>query len=618
MILFLILFLGMNPVFAETESPILRIQSVLFNASNNSIGLVAQNDVQFKGDYSKVRLSQPDRVIIDIPNAFLSTPTRTLPIHQNGIDRVELSQTIGTFYQVVRLTIYATSANALNNIQVQPQANTLLVTMASSGEGTLHTAVKKPPLPEAEKHFSFLDNPGEFATGDKVGGKLNVIQSVSYQNGILNLIGTKDSTLVVKNQFTLTSPKRLVVDIANAVLAEKSMAKPIDVNSDTIRTIRLGQFDENTVRIVVDTSQPNGLYLVYPGEDKHHLALSHHLSPSIRTLPAENQNIGFVRDIILSRKDESSVIRINTSSPMVRRIQRRDNQIEIELANIAAKPSFVAYDKQEFSEIQEIRLSPLNANEPNSKVIIKLSDANVDMDSHVSLDGRTMEVMLTPPHVAYNRHNSGRMPQLIFPNGFSNRSPPMTHVPKGAFTVVVDAGHGGKDLGANRTGVYEKELNLAVAFKLKRALEARGVTVHMTRSSDVFLPLPQITAITNRIRPDAFVSVHTNASVNTSARGIETYYYTPQSRDLAYRVHRRAVNMIDSPDRGVRTARFYVIHHTSVPAILFEMGYISHPAERAALQSERRQRATAEAIAEGVVEFLQRRMSAEAPEGEQF
>jgi N-acetylmuramoyl-L-alanine amidase len=273
----------------------------------------------------------------------------------------------------------------------------------------------------------------------------------------------------------------------------------------------------------------------------------------------------------------------------------------------------VTYDKQQFSEIQDIRLSPLTPDEPNTRMVIRLSNPSVEMDSHVSLDGRTMEVVLTPK--SYTALNyARRLPKINIPDAESTWTAPVTKLRKGDFTVVVDAGHGGKDLGANRNNVYEKDLNLSVALKLKKALEARGVNVQMTRATDMFLELSQITAISNRIKPDAFISVHTNASLSPAANGLETYYYTPQSVPLAKAVHKHAVNNINSPDRGVRKAMFYVIHHTQIPAVLFEMGYISHPTEREALQSETRQNATAEALAQGVVEFLGRTLQAQAPE----
>lgn len=596
------------PAQAGSETAPSRIQSVLYNAATNSLNLVAQPGAHYGEEYTVVKFSSPDRAVIDIPNAYLGTPTRNLPVHQNGIDHIELSQTLGTFYQVVRVTVFASQEDVLNALKIQPRSNTLSMTFAPVQEARQ----TQPPLPAQLPRF----NPPSTATAAASG--LNVIQSATFENGSLRVAASNGNALVVKNQFTLSAPSRLVIDFGNAVLASKALTRPMDVNNGLIRNIRLGQFDDSTVRIVVETPRPNGIYLVYPGEDKSLVALTTSLTQSIRTLPRENQRVGYIQDINLSKRDDdASVLKISTSDPMVKRLVRHGNQIELELLNIAAKPSFVGFDNQAFSEIKEIRLSPLNADEPNTKLIIKLDDANVEMDNHLSLDGRTLEISFSPRGTPYQARGH-KLPTLITPNGVQQEDNSVPTVRRGAYTVVVDAGHGGKDLGANREGVYEKYLNLSVALKVKQALEARGVTVHMTRNTDKFLELSQITGITNRIRPDAFVSVHTNASVNATARGLETYYFTPQSRDLAQRVHRRMVNSIPSPDRGVRTARFYVVHHTTVPAILCEMGYISNPQERSELQSEARQRATAEAIAQGVVEFLGRHYKADASEGDEF
>lgn len=578
---------------AENGEP-LQIQSVLYSADSRTVSLVAQEGAQYSSEFNVVKLSHPYRAVVDIPKAYLSTPTRTIPVRQNGIEQIELSQSLGTFYQGVRLTIYAATAEAIGTIQVQPQKNSLLITLAAATPASPELA--QPPLPSIQSQHSFLDNA---PPPDR-----NIIQSVLLEGGVLTVTAASSSALIVKNQFTLKNPSRLVIDLANAVLADKRLTTPVDSRSGTIKSVRLGQFSEDTVRVVVETPNPASLYLVYPGETRNQIALTPYLNRSIATLPGENQKIGFIKDVFVSKQDHHDVIRISTSDPMVRRITRQGNHIQVELINIASRSSFISYDKQQFPDIREVRLDPLNPSEPNTKLTIKLENPHVDMDSHLSLDGRSLDIVLSPRYRTAD--SSSRMPSLVIPR---------SSVKKGLYTVVVDAGHGGKDRGANRVGVNEKQLNLSVALKLKQALEERGVTVHITRATDIFLELSQITAITNRIRPDAFVSVHTNASVNPSINGLETYYYTPQSKDLAARVHKRLVNSIGSPDRGVRTARFYVIHHTAVPAILCEMGYISNPSERESLQSEARQRATAEAIAEGVVEFLERKYKAEAPEG---
>jgi hypothetical protein len=111
--------------------------------------------------------------------------------------------------------------------------------------------------------------------------------------------------------------------------------------------------------------------------------------------------------------------------------------------------------------------------------------------------------------------------------------------------------------------------------------------------------------VTNALNPDAFVSIHINSlETNTSTTGIETYYQNEHSKDLARLIHQALVSGLAAPDRGVRKARFYVINHTPVPAILAEVGFISNKEERDKLISSDYQAQIASAVADGVILFL--------------
>jgi N-acetylmuramoyl-L-alanine amidase len=90
---------------------------------------------------------------------------------------------------------------------------------------------------------------------------------------------------------------------------------------------------------------------------------------------------------------------------------------------------------------------------------------------------------------------------------------------------MIDPGHGGYDPGTSSvSGVQEKDLALAIARRLEHALSERGLRAEMTRTNDVFVPLPERTAIANRAGADLFVSIHLNWSPNTMTSGIEVYY----------------------------------------------------------------------------------------------
>lgn len=168
-------------------------------------------------------------------------------------------------------------------------------------------------------------------------------------------------------------------------------------------------------------------------------------------------------------------------------------------------------------------------------------------------------------------------------------------------TVVVDAGHGGYDNGAKaRQGLPEKMLTLDVARRLKPLLEARGYRVVMTRTTDVFIPLGGRTSISNSHPDAAFVSIHFNCSPRRAADGVETYYYERRSAPLASNILREIATCYGSHSRGVKYARFYVLHHNKRPATLLELGFVSNARENAKLQDPRVRQVLAERIAAGI------------------
>jgi len=181
----------------------------------------------------------------------------------------------------------------------------------------------------------------------------------------------------------------------------------------------------------------------------------------------------------------------------------------------------------------------------------------------------------------------------------------------GTKTIVLDAGHGGSDPGAQRGDVQEKDLTLGITAKLKQVLEASGAHVIMTRIDDTFVSLEDRVKTTNQLMPDLFLSVHINALESVSdIHGIETYYQTDQSRPLADTIHQSLVSSLSAPDRSVRKARFYVINHTTVPAVLAEVGFISNKDERQKLTTSDYQQHIAEALAQGVMLYLANGQSA--------
>ena len=208
-----------------------------------------------------------------------------------------------------------------------------------------------------------------------------------------------------------------------------------------------------------------------------------------------------------------------------------------------------------------------------------------------------------------------------------------------SFTVVIDAGHGGDDLGAVGLvkGIKEKDLNLTVAKQLAAKISQKfpEVKVVLTRDTDIFLPLQKRADIANKNHADLFISIHTNAAENRKAQGAETFIlgtdrmednldvamrenavmkleqdqtvyqgfdpnsiesyiifelmqnqYMDNSLLFAELVQNQFVRSLNRANRGVRQAAFWVLLQSACPSVLVEMGFISNAEEEAWLASK--------------------------------
>src|SRR5262245_8355503 len=170
-------------------------------------------------------------------------------------------------------------------------------------------------------------------------------------------------------------------------------------------------------------------------------------------------------------------------------------------------------------------------------------------------------------------------------------------------TVVVDAGHGGKDSGAyRRSGPPEKMATLDVAQRLDRKLRESQVKTVMTRDSDVFIPLNDRVAIENAQKNAVFVSIHFNDSRRRGVRGFETYYHSGASFDLANSIQAKLMSIPNSRNGGVHTANFRVLRLATCPAVLVECGYLSNRNDGSQARDSEYRELLADRIAEAIVE----------------
>lgn len=230
------------------------------------------------------------------------------------------------------------------------------------------------------------------------------------------------------------------------------------------------------------------------------------------------------------------------------------------------------------------------------------------------------------------------------------------------FTVVIDAGHGGKDAGAVGKIAYEKNLNLDVALLTGQLIKEKFPEVNLvyTRTTDVFLPLQKRADIVNQNKADLFICIHTNSAEAKAAKGVETFIlgtdkmdqnldvamrenaviklesdyqtayqgfdpnsidsyimfelmqnsYMDQSLNFATLVQRQFVENLHREERGVRQAAFWVLLKSACPSILLEMGFISNPEEEKYLASQKGKNEMAQSLYNAFDTFYRKQKAA--------
>ncbi len=174
-------------------------------------------------------------------------------------------------------------------------------------------------------------------------------------------------------------------------------------------------------------------------------------------------------------------------------------------------------------------------------------------------------------------------------------------------TVVLDAGHGGKDPGApNPYGPSEKHITLDTTLRIRELLTRQGVTVILTREGDTYPTLDERVALANRVRPDLFISIHADSAPNPNARGYTVYAARGASaKSLAAAQHlHHSLQSAGIASRGIDRANFRVVSATASPALLVELGFLSNAAEARLLGAAEYRQHLAEAIAQGIIASL--------------
>ncbi len=616
-------------VYAEPS----KVMSLHYDDSSSVVFLnimESQEGLQKNLKFSK--LENPNRIYFDIENAVLIGEKQQLVFDKSQIKEIRLSQ-FTTDPDVVRGVItfeegFDTSKVKLLNINGNILIKCSVISLKNDYFNPVYDEtspnlpyssvvvnsqiVQKVAIPQAstikapnnvvadiQKAFesSILSNSDGKSYDSVVSVDLSsdlklrtkyFINGYYVKNGGLLVNGSGQIT--ASKMFYLDNPKRIVIDLANSFVDKNIRNKEIKICPDgSCKDIaKIGQFEYNKARVVVTSDNAEKYIPVFSADSQSMFFINaDKLKHTELSSNVSNLTKAYVRKI----DNKTNELILSFTEPVVHSILRNDNSLNMYLFNVKSYNEMDLIKTLQNSYYKDFTLSLLPQIGIRATTKINKDDV-VKIDQ--SIDGKAI--------------------RLTIKKGLESASVSETPVITAKKTaikgkVVLDAGHGGSDYGAIREGINEKDITLDITQRVASILKSKGYKVALTRSDDTYVSLQDRVDFSENETPEIFVSIHVNSAVATEPKGIETHYYHDYSKELANVVHTHLMKEIDTKDRGLVKSKFYVINHTTVPAILVETGFISNAEERSELVAETRKKKTAKAIAEGIIEYIKSQQS---------
>lgn len=467
------------------------------------------------------------------------------------------------------------------------------------------------PFVPAQAIFGLL---GAWVRFDEEEGALrvsSVISAVKVQRGggIVRLVANATGPVQAETRH-LTNPERMVIDLRNAVFRQPDQETV--VNDAGVLRVRIAQFQSRPAitRIVLDLVQPVDVRVadsptsfdvtieVRPRSIVARAPVPTP-TPSVPSVAGPGPPTGEPTPEPMPTPTPGPSGPPATSGETVRIMQVRVEQAQGVTRVFVEGTAAMQYAVRELVDPDRLVVDVLDAVFIPVKQEIPVNSAVVEnvRAAQFQADPDIARVVVTLKRkTAYTITAEGSGNVLVIA---------VTDAPLRGHAVVIDPGHGGKDVGAiGPTGLMEKGVTLDIALRVRRILLEDGIRVIMTRESDVFIELADRPKIARERGGTVFVSIHANANVRTAVNGSETYYLTPLSLSLAQMIQDELGRSLGLPSRGIKTASFLVLRENTMPSVLVEAAFISHVQEEARLREEGFRERIAVAIARGITRFL--------------
>ena len=584
-----------------------------FDTSNSIIVLSGQDTPSgaVMQNIKLVKMQNPSRAYFDINSSIITFPKQHWTFQSGGIKDIKINQ-FSTNPNVVRVVMTFDDNFNPDNIKFFRIKNNIIIKLkngtmcdndyfhntfrdehSSSSDFYEYLTIMMPISSANDTIVDQIQDAFNTQAQELMARKELKLNTKYYLNNISTrpngVLINGFGAVTIESPMILTNPSRIIYDLPNTLVDMKIRNKEYRI-SET-ETVKVGQFSVNKARIVITTDAVSDYIPIY-SSDNQSLIIANYKKTNNSTLFNSSSNAIAYNKEKNDSLTESMILKFD--APIVHGLDRYQDKVILYLYNVSKyhDENFKAAYKNTFFNNAQISLMP--------KIGLKLTipvEPDTMVSTYLGADGRSLKIKL-------KQAKKKEEPKVTTPPAIIFNPPANKKATTGKKKVIIDAGHGGTDVGATSGGIYEKDITLDISKRVEKLLNQKGYQVVMTRPNDTYVSLQDRVTISEKNDPDIFVSIHVNSSVRPEITGVETHYYHQESMALAQTVHSSLASAVQSPNRGLFKSKFYVINHTTVPAILVEIGFISNSGEREQLVGEKRKQATAKAIADGVENYF--------------